>query len=842
VQLLVDGKVVQDQTPTGQSSDTVSAFFDSLVYTEGYLLPVQMQVWDSAGNHYDCTLKAIVHLPQVQFSDLWTPDYTAAPVNNQVPQIGASTGATIGGNTTLHLRSVYGALTLTTVRLHLHSDPDTTKDTVLPVPALASPAITNFGPPVVYSLWDARCGDPDPSLPTTLPVSQYGNVAWNIGGRNGVYDVTATFKALGAGGVVHTLTSSATFDREDLLITGTTPANPTPLLWDPAKINPSTGTADPLPLSATFTCAYKANGTTTVKIYASNDNVNPVRTLTQAFTTKDGSVSLPWDGTADPVNGQPGLPQTKGVYLFQWFVSDSLGVSDTDKSSDISFLLSATIQSVSDDGTTAVYQVSYNLRSADIPVRSASSGQIDVFDYNLLKGFTQTLASVNLIPGPQTTSLSISSSQDPSSIVVSAQDNDADSDRGQRKRFANIIIDNRAFPMLGQYGTLSAISNNSTPTPSQWILQPAMYELDDTSDRRITGSVSRRPVQWRSITDTNGFTFTGTNAGFRINAIWPGGRPYDLKQMDVYLNGTHVATQSFSPTVRAGRVGFDFDSTHYSHSGIPSASETGYPIQILVVLTTTAKGPNKIQRITSNDFVYNYASILGNQTTTFAQSAVYRNVAELLKMNHLIVGRTDHAKNDILNDILNSTVFYIGTHGLGSGFGDCFAAFDANGNLISGSRVSGADVSNAVSKKQTYNKPPMSFAFIDGCATGQDTGLEQSLDVLGWQDAGYLGWHNSIPDTKAYAEWSQEIFVRLRKGEYLAQAQGMTYLKLKNRDYWKRISKSSGHDFTNAHPVEKGDPYMTLFNGLYGMPAGTTWYWQVPEYWCYSPYAPDFSQ
>jgi hypothetical protein len=147
-----------------------------------------------------------------------------------------------------------------------------------------------------------------------------------------------------------------------------------------------------------------------------------------------------------------------------------------------------------------------------------------------------------------------------------------------------------------------------------------------------------------------------------------------------------------------------------------------------------------------------------------------------------------------------------------------------------------------VSKKQTYNKPPMSFAFIDGCATGQDTGLEQSLDVLGWQDAGYLGWHNSIPDTKAYAEWSQEIFVRLRKGEYLAQAQGMTYLKLKNRDYWKRISKSSGHDFTNAHPVEKGDPYMTLFNGLYGMPAGTTWYWQVPEYWCYSPYAPDFSQ
>lgn len=294
VQLLVDGKVLLDQTPSGQSSVTVTASFDALTFAEGYTLPVTMLVTDSTGHHYDCTLKAVVHLPQVQFYDLWTPDYTAAPVKGQVPQAAATTGGTMGGNTTLHLRSQYGALTLTEVRLHLHRDTDATQDTVFPSPIMASPVQTTPGPPAAYSLWDVRCADPDPSLPTTLPVSQYLNEPWNVGGRNGVYDVTATFTAVGAGGVVHTLTSAATFDREDLLITSTVPANPTPLLWDPTA-------SSSLPLSANFTCAYKQSGTATVKIYTSDQTL--VRILTTGFTTKDGSVSLTWDGTADPVNG-----------------------------------------------------------------------------------------------------------------------------------------------------------------------------------------------------------------------------------------------------------------------------------------------------------------------------------------------------------------------------------------------------------------------------------------------------------------------------------------------------------------------------------------------------------
>jgi hypothetical protein len=61
VQLLVDGKAILDQTPSGQSSVTVSATFDSLVFAEGCLLSVQMQVWDN-------TLAAPAHLSPIKFS------------------------------------------------------------------------------------------------------------------------------------------------------------------------------------------------------------------------------------------------------------------------------------------------------------------------------------------------------------------------------------------------------------------------------------------------------------------------------------------------------------------------------------------------------------------------------------------------------------------------------------------------------------------------------------------------------------------------------------------------------------------------------------------------------
>ena len=452
VQLLVDGKVVQDQTPSGQTSLVVSATFDSLVYAEGYLLPVTMQVTDSTGHSYDSTVKAPVHLPQVQFYDLWTPDYTAAPVNGKVPQTAASTGGVIGGNTTLHLRSVYGALTLTQVRLHLHSDPDTTKDTLLPVPALSSPAITSFGPPAVYSLWDVRCGDPDPSLPSTLPVSQYGNVAWNVGGRNGVYDVTATFTALGANNVVHTLTSSATFDREDLLITATTPANPTPLLWDPAIMQL-------VPISITIQTACKIGVTVVMKIYASDQTL--VRTVTIPDPThpvplivgglNGSSVSatpllFSWDGTKDD-----GTQAYSGVYMYQFSVSAANGDTDTDKSQSLSITTqSSSVQKVSNDGINAVYNVSYTLGSNDIPAKLASGGVLNVYDPNLILVGTKGLSDAgvfdadpahdpNLLkPGPHTVTITIPAPKYAGDYVflISVKDDDALQDKGGRQRYA----------------------------------------------------------------------------------------------------------------------------------------------------------------------------------------------------------------------------------------------------------------------------------------------------------------------------------------------------------------------------------------------------------------------
>jgi len=87
-------------------------------------------------------------------------------------------------------------------------------------------------------------------------------------------------------------------DREDLLITSTVPVNPTPLLWDPDKLNPATGAPDALPLSAAFHAAYKATVTATLQVRTSDQTL--VRTLTKTLRTADGTTPLlTTDGTTD---------------------------------------------------------------------------------------------------------------------------------------------------------------------------------------------------------------------------------------------------------------------------------------------------------------------------------------------------------------------------------------------------------------------------------------------------------------------------------------------------------------------------------------------------------------
>jgi len=328
--LTADPKVVYS-TGTSQGTVSLAPLFDATIYAEGYLLPVKLRVWSSQGTSIEASLTPPVHLPQLTPYVIWTPDYTAAPVNGQIPQALASSGAAMGYNSTLRVRVAYPPTvsgTLTELRLHYHADSDATRDIVFPNVPLRLADVQNQAQ-APYAAWAALCSDPDPALPASPPCA-YAEVPWNQSAdlRNGAYDLTSAVTVTGSDSVTRTWTSSPfTVDREDLLITATTPVNPAPLLWDP---NANSGSPAPLSLSASFHAAYKATGRATVQIYTSAQKL--VRTLTKPVLTTDAGTSAVWDGNGDPVNGQPGPQQPRGVYLFRWAVSDSLGLSDSDKS------------------------------------------------------------------------------------------------------------------------------------------------------------------------------------------------------------------------------------------------------------------------------------------------------------------------------------------------------------------------------------------------------------------------------------------------------------------------------------------------------------------------------
>lgn len=438
-QILVDGVVFADVVNTNQASVTLNTTFDSLNYADGYMLPIRMKVWDSAGGFYDGTLTAPVRAPKLTLADIWTTDYNPQLNNDPTPMTG-SAGGLMGGNTSLHVRLLYppnAPTLLTSLRLHFHTDPDGTKDSVWNNQSM-------YGPP---GLWSALCQDPDPSLAAS-PAAQYVNQPWNIGGRNGLYDVTATVTFSGANGVSHTLTTVTTFTRYDTLIDdgGTYPVNPTPVLWDPATPDPLNGNMGGRALLVNFGAAYDAFTQIKLQIYSSDQTL--VRTYVDYYQGWEklypsNQWSFWWDGCGDPTvdaqgNVTPGAPLPRGVYLFQWTVADSLGVNDSDKSQDLKLLSPPDPYAVSDwadDQTGKTYNAEYNLSSLAQPAMSASAGQMDVFDLTLSKVFTLSLTNQYLLPGIHTISVGLSSPDD-YVFLVSVLDQDSSIDRGGRKRYA----------------------------------------------------------------------------------------------------------------------------------------------------------------------------------------------------------------------------------------------------------------------------------------------------------------------------------------------------------------------------------------------------------------------
>ena len=428
-----------------QASVSLPTTFDATVYPEGYALPLKLKVWNSKGVPFVFDLSAPVHLPQLTPYVIWTPDYTAAPVNGQLPQALAPSGTPMGGNSTLRVRVAYPPTvsgTLTELRLHFHADADATRDIIFPAVPLRL-ATTQNQAQDPYAAWAALCGDPDPALTRSAPCA-YAEVPWNpsAGLRNGVYDLTSAVTVQSSDGVTRTWMSSPfTVDREDLLISSTVPVNPAPLLWDPDKINPATGTADPLTLSAAFHAAYKATGTMTLQVYTSDQTL--VRMLTKAILTTDGTTDtgtpMTWDGNGEPINGQLGPKQPRGVFLFQWTIN-SLSATDVDcdKSPYLSVAYPAPDAILNgEDSTTDTMGLTYTLNSTDSPARSGYSGEVDVYDPNLTQTATTVLDSPSLTPGSHTVSITIPlmATDGDYVFVKSFRDNDADKDKAGRNRW-----------------------------------------------------------------------------------------------------------------------------------------------------------------------------------------------------------------------------------------------------------------------------------------------------------------------------------------------------------------------------------------------------------------------
>ena len=235
-----------------------------------------------------------------------------------------------------------------------------------------------------------------------------------------------------------TLASPLKVDREDLLITVTSPSDPAPLIWNPAV----TGL---VPISATIQSAYKANVSVTMQIFQSDQTL--IRTITipsaayplSLVVGGSGSTGTPlnftWDGMKDD-----GTKAEAGIFMYQFVVTGPNGDMDTDKSQFLSLTTPPVSDAVlvSDDGTTATYNVSYILASSPDPSLAGSSGQIDVYDPSQKLWKSQSLALGDLQPGPHTVLVSIPTPNQEGDykFLVCVKDNAANRDKGGRTRYA----------------------------------------------------------------------------------------------------------------------------------------------------------------------------------------------------------------------------------------------------------------------------------------------------------------------------------------------------------------------------------------------------------------------
>jgi hypothetical protein len=308
------------------------------------------------------------------------------------------------------------------------------------------------------------------------------------GFHNGSWQITATVNYTKFPvGQQHFALQPITVNLQNAIVTPTGPQNPDPILWDP-------DTMEPVFLSANVDLAYRSSLTAIkLEIFDSGQTLRKTVALDRALAPGTNAITYDWYGSQDPPNADTA---EKGVYLFKWTVGHSGGEEDYDceKSSYLTISTpTSEAELVSDDGTTAVYHVSYTLTSTEN--RPASSGKIDVYDPALNVHYTKALETSDLLPGQHTVTVTMPSPQIAGNLVflVSAQDNHADKDKGHRQRWA---LQHNNFLSLAA-AAVFGFTDIPTSSTAQWawgLLRGGWYTSNHLQGRCAKARATKNPA------------------------------------------------------------------------------------------------------------------------------------------------------------------------------------------------------------------------------------------------------------------------------------------------------------------------------------------------------------
>ena len=567
------------------------------------------------------------------------------------------------------------------------------------------------------------------------------------------------------------LTVTCKVNLLNMVVDGTKPANPTPIVWDP-------DTMKEFPLQVHMQSAYKSWRMLDVLIL--NTQGQAVHTARKTFIGQSDLVDFHWDGYQTDPGGNPTTQLPRGLYFFT--CTAHLPEYD-DEWGDKSQFMRITVPApeatqVSDDGQTSTYELQYKIMcNGNLNIsgesRPASEGVIDVYGPNLKKIYSHPMTAAELALGQHTIHLSMPTHKESGvyTFVITPRDDYADLDKRHLCQYpmqASQVVINWEIvsgTYVGNRYFYSAPSNMVTSMKFTFI-----NDADNT-------------VLWTKTLQAN---------------FLPFGQKPILWDTTHFPNGTKIRIQVTADTVKETPDGHSFSKTFY--------------FQVYNSAYTLA----------------NTGSLPGSYPFRHAVSNMRDAAYHLQRVNYTVQTGSTDVKGSVLTpgtimyNLPAFTVFYAYTHGQPGGFDDCLSQ-----NLITSQ-----DVASAMLQKfnplrtvlgGTRGKPfpDFSFVFVDACEAGRDSSLAKAFKVSNTPDRAFVGWKTSLLDNPNNYKWLKNFWDALDKGKTVKEAQ-----RFADKNGRPILSQSNG---VVKYAVLKiyGD-LNTKIHGAYGLKDSDRLIWHNP--------------